>query len=573
MVKKKNRNDQRVTPASSTPEANARRSFLLGALATGAVWGVFFTWLWPRMLYHNKGGDIVAGWQYLWADWSAHFTYAAHFAYRPMADWFTDHPLFAGAKFTYPFVMDAISGILMKAGVDAVPAFVVPSMGATAAFLVFFYLFAYRVTRQGGGSFWAITFFLTGGSCLFLWYYFPELVQTLGLPERHDDKIIGWKNVIISELVPQRAFLLGLPVTLAVTYYLLSWSDRGFERVRAWQLALLGLLAALLLTIHVHSYICLVIFSAVLLASRIAQFRFFLVYGGSAAALSLAIYLWMFHGAVDGGFFAWHPGWLANPASYDRNFVLFWLLNWGLFLPAALFAAYRTRLFFHPVTISGLVIFAVGNLVLFQPWDWDNEKILTWSHLFLSIPLGAYVARLFSGRQILKQIGGGVLAVALMIGGLYEMGFIIGYSDEGELSRPVSERGTIPRQKQEFTMFSFADLKLAADFRAISAPTDTVMAADQVTHFINTNTGRRILLGYRGWMWTYGIDYGERERDMKTAYAGNGAELPIVEKYDIRFVVIGPEELTNFQANETYYQVTYPLVLENANYRIYQVSE
>ncbi|MDP3724755.1 MAG: hypothetical protein Q8R11_03960, partial [bacterium] len=84
------------------------------------TWGIYFALLWPKMLFWNKE-EIWAGWIGVWADWSVHFTYASVFAYRPIGEWFIGHPLFVGRQqFSYPFVADAISGLLIRLGLDPV---------------------------------------------------------------------------------------------------------------------------------------------------------------------------------------------------------------------------------------------------------------------------------------------------------------------------------------------------------------------------------------------------------------------------------------------------------------------
>jgi uncharacterized membrane protein len=45
----------------------------------------------------------------------------------------------------------------------------------------------------------------------------------------------------------------------------------------------------------------------------------------------------------------------------------------------------------------------------------------------------------------------------------------------------------------------------------------------------------------------------------------------LLKKYRISYVVIGPSELNNFEANEEYYKTHFPLAFQNQNYRLYDV--
>ena len=123
------------------------RSYLWGLGAVLMTWGVYFLYLWPKMLFWSAKG-IMAGWIGLWGDWAAHLSYASVFAYRPITNWFTAHPLYWDHKFTYPFAADAISGLLMRLGVDVVPAFVVPSIITTLFLLIALYAFYYFILKS-----------------------------------------------------------------------------------------------------------------------------------------------------------------------------------------------------------------------------------------------------------------------------------------------------------------------------------------------------------------------------------------------------------------------------------------
>ena len=62
-------------------------------------------------------------------------------------------------------------------------------------------------------------------------------------------------------------------------------------------------------------------------------------------------------------------------------------MNWGLLLPLALWGTIQMRDYRHPMVIGGWVLFALCNIIRFQPWNWDNSKLLTWSYLMLIIPV------------------------------------------------------------------------------------------------------------------------------------------------------------------------------------------
>lgn len=568
--RKQQRNLQQEEGAVFEQFIQKHHSLVIGLALTLLTWGVFFLWYWPRMLY-MKNGDLVTQGKYVWADWSAHLAYAAHFAWRPIGDWFESHPLFFGADFSYPFAMDALSGVLMKWGVGEAAAFVIPSILITAWLLVVLVLFYHAFLRSGLWSFIAVSLFLAGGSTLFLWYYFPELVASSSLlPENHEH-LIGWKNIVVSEIIPQRAFLLGMPWMLS----LLLGLSRLDNNTRSWQIALYGVASAFLLCIHVHSFIALSIVGAVLLAYRWKMWRPIALYALATGILSLPIFWWMYLGGVGDGFVHLQFGWMKNSGPLDHNVVFFWLMNWSVFLPLALWATVRTRLWQDPFVMSGFVIFIVCNIVVFQPWDWDNQKILTWAYLFLTIPIIKYFQDLWEQKnRAIVAIAMTITLPLLMLGGFIEIGIHTGHAEE----QRIDKNAPLPKDMANFivresTIFSQEEFVIARTFRDLSDPTAVVLTADRVTNWVAGLTGRNILLGYRGWMWTYGLEDGERYQDIRTMFAGGAEAERLLQQYGIDYVVIGFPEIQNYGANETYFLRRYPLVIDSPQNRVYKIID
>ncbi len=521
--------------------------------------------------------------KYVWADWSAHLAYSGHFAWRPIGDWFESHPLFYGAGFTYPFAMDGLSGILIKLGMNEAGSFVVPSILTTFYLLFILWLFYNSFLRSGVWSFLAVTLFLAGGSMLLLWYYLPEFIRNSARLPLDYEQVIPWKNIIVSEILPQRAFLLGMPWMLTIIYFLL----RLREQAKHWHIGLLGAASAALLVIHVHSFITLAIFGVVLFAMHWWQWRQIISYGLATGLFALPIYLWMFHGDLaTESFIRWHGGWMAFSSTdlvpgianthlhNSMQWIFFWLFNWSIFLPLAAFTTWSTKLYRHPIVVAGFVIFAIANLVMFQPWEWDNTKILTWSYLFLIVPIVAWFQQIWN--QIPRAIAAAIITLCvglLTLGGALEIGIHTGHVAESRLRLVETARADqVNPQRTEHTIYSQADYEIAKSFREISEPTDVVLTADRVNNWITGLTGRNILLGYRGWMWTYGLDDAGRYTDMLAIYAGTEKTPELLEKYGVDYVMIGGQELNDYRANEQYFAENYSAVIDTNQYRIYEIS-
>lgn len=531
-----------------------------GFIAVLVSWGTFFFVLWPKMLYRDANG-IWAGWINVWGDWAAHVSYASVFAYRPAADWFISHPLYKGVKFTYPFVADAISGLLMRVGVDIIPAFIVPSILCSLALLCVLYALYYTFLKSSRQAALAVTLNFMSGGLGFLWF-FKDLAEsprwaTIFFPPREYTHMpqfgVKWITLITSQLVPQRAFLLGLPIVLG----LLLWLHRTVTNKKTIDdgvMMTIGLLSSLLLFVHVHAFIAFVFFCAAYAVFYAKQWKSWFVLAASAGMSSALIFSALYGGEIHEGFFSFMPWWLANKSSLDMNWIYFWFLNWGIFLPFALFASWRTKFYKQPIFTAAVALFVACNVVLFQPFDWDNSKLLCFVYLILCMPVAKYCAQLWRTRKfVIRQYVVIGIVVMCLSGAL-------------DLSRMLHTN------RVTNMLWSNEELKLAQDFRKISNPTDTILTSDKHNLWASNLTGRQMILGYRGWIWTYGIDYSQREQDIQHMYAGDAYAEELFQKYAVKFIVIGPTEREDFQVNDTYLKSRGIVVLSSPHYLVIEVE-
>ena len=117
------------------------------------------------------------------------------------------------------------------------------------------------------------------------------------------------------------------------------------------------------------------------------------------------------------------------------------------------------------------------------------------------------------------------------------------------------------------------DLNFRAEsFRKISNPADIVLTSDKHNHWVSTLTGRQILMGYNGWLWSYGINYEKRREEILKMFSGSSEAENLLKQYNIRYVVVGPSERTDFNANESFFKKNHELVLEKNDYAVYRVN-
>ena len=602
---------QRLTPSSRKPQLALPPTWQLLAVSISA-WSAYFAWFWSHA-GKIKDGALYVGHVNMWGDWAAHFTIGTAFMAK---GWVTTSPFLWRAKFSYPFVSDMISGLLMRVGnMELLPAFIWPSFLFCVAMVLVLHWFYASMLRSTKAAVLAVAiFFFNGG--LGFWYFIQDILnatdpwQTLLNPPheytRLDAVHIKWISVIDSMIIPQRAFTLGFPVALlALT---LIWRglvrkksgellSQGHEKSpRTWwqrlpihdELLFAGILLGTLPIVHTHSFLA----SFIILASWACVDLFrqgrswqdvwprMWAWGTVAVGtllIALPLMLRYYSGHVGSSFFQWYPGWLAR--ENKESWLLFWWRNWG-FTPAGVLLGvvgltpWAKRLgnkqlsiwFFVPFGLLWVMI----NLFLFQPFTWDNTKLLVWAWAGLAplVAVGllelahtiAHVGRpkvTGLGKQLRTWAG---RSIAILLGSLI---IAAGAIDAYWVART---------DLHTYMMYNESELR-AKDWVLTHTSSDSIwLTSDQHNHWLFNLTGRQTVMAYRGWLWTHGYNYQDIERDVRDMYLGSARATRLLKEYQVDYVVISLSEKRDFNANVTFFAKTYPLSYINGEIAIYRTS-
>jgi uncharacterized membrane protein len=115
-------------------------------------------------------------------------------------------------------------------------------------------------------------------------------------------------------------------------------------------------------------------------------------------------------------------------------------------------------------------------------------------------------------------------------------------------------------------------LKVAKWVRQNTSAYAVFAVADDHNSPIPTFAGRRELIGYPGWLWTYGLaDYVQKGQDDRRILDGDPAALDLVKKYGVDYVMIGPQEIP-LGANRAYWDAHGTLVYDDGEYAVYRVG-
>jgi hypothetical protein len=386
-----------------------------------------------------------------------------------------------------------------------------------------------------------------------------------------------WYTPLMAWWLPQRTLLFGFAAAISVLLLVLAGAP---SPGRNWEpFALAGVLIGLLPIVHVQTLIALSILLFVLLWRRRRREWFALL--GVAVVLGgirLAQLVLSQHGAAVTPYgtnvYPWlEPGWMANAGSAvnpagrlslsignlfsgaiqamgmvgTSQWWGFWVANLGIAVPLLGFVAIAVAVRLAggrvgrvvtsalPVpllelTLGALIIFAACNLVVFQSWNWDNTKLLVYWYLVIALLIGALAANWWRGAW--PRVAAIVLVAPVLLTGLLVVLRLLPWTPpQDSITGPYTIANT-----QELQLASTIDrvTPKGSVFLTFGRPNDPVLAV----------AGRVGVMGYGGWLWSYGISFETRYSDVQKMYTGCAADeatcpvFALLHKYDISYVEI-----------------------------------
>ncbi len=529
-------------------------------LATALVYLVLGTMLayiyWNSLFFVN--GDLYVPFGNVWGDWAQHLAQINSFAHGDNLP--AEFNYLSCHKITYPFLTNFFSAILIKGGVGTLWAIKLPGVLLAWAGLGLLGTFTRLLIGRG---MWLvpILFYFSGG--LGFVNFFVDLAashHSLGYFLAHQPHNytqtwgavtipnINWINTIYAYLIPQRAFLFGLPLLLAtVSVLYLGLRDKDKRLMLA-----AGLLACLLPLVHTHSLAFLGFFTVALipltwrhLAGRakpklkhLAPWLWFVI---PILAVAGPQFVWLTLGTNTAKFIHFRYGWTKG----SDDLVWFWLKNAGLFIPLiviGLFKFRREHRLLVAITLAAGFVWALTNLFVFQPWDWDNTKLLVYWFI-LSLPLVTLLLLRWADRGLWAT--GAVFLIILSL-------TLAGAADVSKTLQPWAYK---------VQMFDRTGLEIGQAVTDRSPAKSVWLTSQMVNNPVSVLGGRRVVLGYTGNLWSYGLDFAGQERDVKTMFEGRPGTAALLAKYRVDFVTIGPAERGDegYRVNEEYYRQRYPV--------------
>lgn len=373
---------------------------------------------------------------------------------------------------------------------------------------------------------------------------------------------VFWFQSLTHIFHPQRSATFAMPLCYIAINALLS----GVERFDWRFFALAALIVGVCPQTQVHAYVALAVFSLAfaaltfpLTARWLRPCKCWILYGILANAVAFPLCAPFFSRTRNSdSFFQIKPVWL-NPTfvrqrrqSETAAFCELWWPALGPFAVISLASGFATSNAKQVrAYAAALAVFALSSVVMFQPWELDNCKVFQdgWVPLAVGV-VAQYFTRLWrSTRRIWMRLALIVLFVGTIASGCanvftYENG-----------------RGAL---------YSQADAAVG-QWVAENSPVDAVFHAPQDEVMIPPAcyAGRRLLIGYGGWILSHGLINSSREQMGNDWYAG---KYPWQAR-DVGVGYLFTVDRTRGKSNNIEKTEWWEKVMESGEYRVFRLRE
>ena len=481
-----------------------------------------------------------------------------------------DYTILPGALLGYPFLSDTMVSSMLLFGSGLANAFVVTGTLMMGLVYTGFVIFAWEITRRPGAVVLAFVLMFVNGGLGFLYHLdgvfkdptmfkniFTGFYQT---PTNMPDLNLRWVNVICDMMIPQRTLLGGWTVLLPALYMLVD----AIREQKKSRFLLLGVWAGLMPMVHTHSFFALGLSSIGIMLYQLIRSEdkkntlvLYLCYGCTAMVFALPQLLaWTFPQTIGGGSLAIRFNWVNNQGNgrLVDGYFWFWIKNVGLvylfMLPAALTC--KKGSLGRTLAWGALVIYAVAEIIQFQPNPYDNNKLFYVAYMIMLPIAASYLMKLWDH---LKGIRGRALLAAA---------FIFASTVSGSLS--------IAREVvSDYQLFSAEEVE-AADFIKENSDKNAVfLTGQQHCNAVAALTGRYIVCGTGSYLYYHGIDYSAQSNAIREMLQNPAGSARLFEEYDVDYVYLSSWEKSDYEVDRSWFEENADLIFDNGAVSIYKM--
>jgi len=262
---------------------------------------------------------------------------------------------------------------------------------------------------------------------------------------------------------------------------------------------------------------------------------------------------WTFGHVAEGSFVRGHFNWgnLGDPYPwfYLKNIGVPLLLILGSICACKGKEAGKKAPLYLPV----LFLWWLGELIVFTPNTYDNNKLLYVAYLLLCLGAADYGVELYDK---LKDIPGRKLFAGLFL-------FTSVFSGILTLGREAVS---------DYQLYSPSQVALAEYIEENTAANAVFLTDTRHNNEIPSLTGRNIVCGADTFLYFHGVDTTTRKADLKLMYEAPLDNMSLYEQYQVDYVVISSFEKHSYKINETIFAENFTEIFSYGDVTLYQMK-
>ncbi|MFH1769518.1 MAG: hypothetical protein ABH833_02520 [Parcubacteria group bacterium] len=535
-----------------------------------------------------------------YGDIPLHLTQVSKFAF---GDFNLSEPIFYGNNLQYPFIINLISGLLLKLTSlwrlsFLLPVIVLAVLNIFLAYSIYRKLISNKILAtlavvvflvgSGFGGWSIIQDAIGEGHTLnsFIGMLSEENISTATRWDaQYPEQNIGYGAPMSLFFLHQRPFIMGLTCFLTLITLLLALKDKPSTKYAI----LAGIIYGILPLVHAHTFMIFTVAMLVVLILSLYRsdklyLKKLLIILGIAILIATPQVLYLMGDkagvSTESEFLNFRIGWMVEPTIgsaqfpdenrtvFSLSYLKFIMINLGILFPAFILALIlillpkklnkkifnkTSRTLLLAAALSAIFIFLAAQLIRFQPWDYDNNKIFVYWQFF-AVPLVFLL--LYQLYKHTKLIGGTIIAVFLvfsLFSGIIDL-----------TPRYTSKTENLP------VIYDIHAQNLAQYVRTNTSKHDLVLTGASHLNPVIALAGKETLVGFPGWLWTRGIDYGDRLQKIEDFYK-NPSQDQILKEFPISYILLDLQTNTDYKADLNTFDNLYTKVFESGQYTLYKI--
>lgn len=321
------------------------------------------------------------------------------------------------------------------------------------------------------------------------------------------------------------------------------------------------------------------------------QLLFFVLFGVIAIALaSPQLFGFTFKQSADSSsFLRWNFNW----DNKSDSWLWFYIKNLGLIfilMPVAFILLKKEhRRFF----CASLVIWAICEIVLFQPNPYDNNKLLfIWFALTCGIVAELLASKLAekayksdvapdkdgkrpvdAQRTVARYVLLAFALVAIMLSGVMTLAREYVSGDHIDIAEDKDGKKRIMRVESGYEVVSASLVEMTEWVKQNTEGDAVFLTNNNHNNAIAMLTGRNLFCGSGTFLHWHGVDYGSRQKLIPQMYSQpESSLLRYAEEYGIDYVLVGPYERGNYDIDTEWFEQNLEKVYSKDGVTLYRIG-